>query len=323
MSSDPPFQITPQILSIAGEIQRLLGRLEGLESRPILPELRRGHRILTLHASCGIEGNSLSLEQVKTVIAGEAVIAPLKDVLEIQNANRLYEMASKLSPSSERDFLRAHKVLMDKLLDNAGKFRKGNVGIIKGDKVAHVAPKANLVPKLMQNLFRYIKDTKSIPRTIVASIAHYEIEFIHPFADGNGRMGRFWQHLILIKEHPLFALVPFESVIRKRQKEYYSALSASDQAGESTKFIEFSLSALLESLTEVWNTFQPGPTSSLHRRKTARQSLQGKWFSRKEYMTVLKSISSATASRDLNEGVELKELTRSGDKARAKYRFLE
>jgi Fic family protein len=136
-------------------------------------------------------------------------------------------------------------------------------------------------------------------------------------------MGRFWQHLILIKEHPLFALVPFESVIRKRQKEYYSALSASDQAGESTKFIEFSLSALLESLTEVWNTFQPGPTSSLHRRKTARQSLQGKWFSRKEYMTVLKSISSATASRDLNEGVELKELTRSGDKARAKYRFLE
>ncbi|MCX6130661.1 MAG: Fic family protein, partial [Proteobacteria bacterium] len=141
------------------------------------------------------------------------------------------------------------------------KFRKGSVGIIKGDKVTHVAPKATLVPKHMQELFRFIKDTKSVPRLIVASIAHYEIEFIHPFAEGNGRMGRFWQHLILIKEHPVFTLVPFESIIKKRQDEYYKALSEADKAGETTSFIEFSLSALLESLSEVWKTYQPGPSS--------------------------------------------------------------
>jgi Fic family protein len=309
------------MLNLVADIQRFLGRLEGLEARPILPELRRGYRVLALHGSCAIEGNTLNLEQVRTIIAGQKIFAPAKDVLEIQNANRLYEMVPKLSPSSERDFLKAHKILMENLIEESGKFRKGNVGIFKGEKVAHIGPKAQLVPKLMQDLFHYIRDTKDIPKLITASVVHYEIEFIHPFADGNGRMGRFWQHLVLARDNPIFSLVPFESVIKQRQSEYYKALSAADRAGESTVFIEFSLTALLESMTVLWDSYKTGPETAYQRRLIAQQNFQGNLFARKDYIQLFKGISSATASRDLTEGVADGSLQRLGDKARTRYHF--
>lgn len=220
-----------------------------------------------------------------------------------------------------RDFLYAHEILMKGLMEANGKWRRENVGIFKDSKVAHVAPPAKRVPDLMKDLFEFLKKDKGTPWLLKACIFHYELEFIHPFMDGNGRMGRLWQQLLLAQEHPIFKFMTVEELIKDNQKEYYHVLSQCDQAGNSTAFIEFSLELVLRALENYRKSASVTLKDSKSRLSYAQKTLQGTWFSRKGYMEVFKNISTSTASRDLKFGGEAKLLRREGNKNKALYQY--
>ncbi len=238
------------MLTRAAEIAGEVGRLDALGGSGKVPTLRRQNRIRAIHSSLGIENNTLTLEQVTAVIAGKRVLGPPKEVLEVKNAFATYEAMPLWNPASAKDLLTAHRLLMQGLADDAGRFRTGSVGIAKGNQVIHLAPPAGRVPGLMKDLLGWLKRTDSHP-LIAGCVFHYELEFIHPFSDGNGRIGRLWQTLILSRWNPLFAWLPVESVIRERHEDYYKVLATCDKTGNSTAFIEFLLSATLASLLEV------------------------------------------------------------------------
>jgi len=254
---EPPFTLTPRVLALVAEIGEALGRMTAQQGMPKPPALRRGNRLRTIQASLAIENNSLTLEQVTAVIAGKRVLGPPKEIQEVRNAFAAYEAMETWKPSSSKDLLAAHKLLMAGLVDCPGRFRSGGVGIAQGEKIVHLAPPAQRVPGLMKDLLAWLIRTDAHP-LIASCVFHYELEFIHPFADGNGRMGRLWQTLILSRWKPLLAWLPVETVIRDRQAEYYAALANSDQAGHCTVFIEFLLSALLQALHEAAVTDQVG-----------------------------------------------------------------
>lgn len=246
----PPHTITQAILALVAEIAGEVGRLSALSGLGKVPLLRRENRIKSIHASLAIENNTLSLEQVTAVIQGKRVLGPPSDVQEVKNAFAAYEAMDSWNPHKLKDLLTAHRLLTTGLVDDAGRFRSRPVGIAKGADVAHLAPPAAQVPSLMKDLLLWLKNTDSHP-LIASSVFHYELEFIHPFADGNGRIGRLWQTLILSRWNPLFAFLPVESVIREQQTQYYKVLGACDQVGNSTAFIEFLLAALLTALREA------------------------------------------------------------------------
>ena len=254
-SYEPPFSITPRVLDLVVRISEEIGR-QGLRSDVALtPALRRGNRLRSIQASLAIENNSLSLEQVTAVIAGKRVLGPPQEIQEVRNAFAAYESMDVWTPSMQKDLMAAHRLLMTGLVNHAGRYRSGSVGIAQGTKIVHLAPPAGRVPELMLDLLGWLKRTKVHP-LIASCVFHYELEFIHPFADGNGRMGRLWQTLILSRWKPLLAYLPVESVIRERQMEYYQSLATADKAGQSTAFIEFLLSALLQALGETSSTDQ-------------------------------------------------------------------
>lgn len=254
---EPPFTLTPRLLALVMEIGETLGRLTAQKGLPAPPALRRGNRLRSIQASLAIENNSLTLEQVTAVIAGKRVLGPPKEIQEVRNAFAAYEAMEAWNPESVKHLLAAHKLLMAGLVDHPGRFRSGGVSIAQGEKIVHLAPPAQRVPGLMKDLTVWLKRTDLHP-LITSCVFHYELEFIHPFADGNGRMGRLWQTLILSRWKPLLAWLPVETVIRGRQAEYYAALAASDKAGQSTLFVEFLLSALLQALHEAAATDQVG-----------------------------------------------------------------
>lgn len=318
----PPFQITDEILAMATEIARLLGRYEGLLSPRPEPRLRRQNQIRTIQGSLAIEGNTLSTEQVTAVLDEKRVAGSPREIREVQNAIKAYELAPELKSDSHRDLLKAHAVLMDGLIPSSGRYRTTNVGIIKGTKVGHVAPKPGMVPKLMDELLAFLRTDRKTPRLIKACVFHYELEFIHPFTDGNGRMGRLWQHVILLPESQAFAYLPVESLIKERQEAYYEALAAADKEGASTRFIAFMLAALRDTLAEFMTQIRVAPLACADRLQVAHERFQGETFARKDYLQLFKTISSATASRDLQLGVDEGRLERVGDKARARYRFV-
>ena len=210
---------------------------------------------------------------------------------------------------------------MSGLVPDAGKYRAINVGIIKGSKVGHVAPKPQFVPKLMSELFNFLKRDRETPTLVKACIFHYELEFIHPFSDGNGRIGRLWQHVILLSESPIFSYIPVESVIKERQTAYYKSLSASDKAGDATIFIEFALTTIRDALVQLMDQIRIRPLSTEDRLDIASKEFGSKSFSRKDYLKIFKSISSSTASRDLLVGVQSGELKKDGEKALTRYSF--
>ena len=253
----PPYTLTPRVLALVADVGEALGRLTGRAGSPTPPALRRGNRLRTIQASLAIENNSLTLEQVTAVIAGKRVLGPPKEIHEVRNAFAAYEAMPAWKPWAAKDLLAAHKLLMSGLVDHPGRFRTAGVGIAQGKKIVHLAPPADRVPGLVNELLNWLKTTDAHP-LIASCVFHYELEFIHPFADGNGRMGRLWQTLVLSRWKPLLAWVPVETVIRERQAEYYAALAASDKAGQSTAFIEFLLSALLQALHEATTTDQVG-----------------------------------------------------------------
>ncbi len=316
-----PFTLTPRILNLASEISLLLGRYEGLRAPVPQPKLRRQNRIRTIQGSLAIEGNTLDLDQVTAIFENKRVVGPGKDILEVQNAIRLYESLDKFNPGSVKDLLRAHALLMKALAADAGKFRSGAVGIIKGSKVSHVAPPAKQLPRLIDELFHFLNSEKELSPLIKACVFHYEFEFIHPFSDGNGRMGRLWQSVILMKHHGAFEYIPVESLVKKRQATYYRVLGQCDKKGDSTLFIEFSLETIKDALKDFLKHLKPASETPESRLSLARSEFQGRVFTRGDYIQFFKNISTATASRDLARGTSQKILAKTGTKAVASYRF--
>lgn len=245
----PPLTITPKILTLLTQISEALGRYAERYSQKQALRLRRANQIKTIQGSLAIEGNSLSLEQITAVLEGKPVIAPPREVQEVKNALAVYENLGSYNPLKEKDLLAAHKTLMLGLVDETGCYRSGGVGVMSGSEVIHVAPPANQVPRLMQNLFTWLTHTEH-PALIVSAVFHYELEFIHPFADGNGRMGRLWQSLILAKWNPIFANLPIESMVHARQQDYYHAIARSTELTDCASFVEFMLEAIHSAFTQ-------------------------------------------------------------------------
>jgi Fic family protein len=250
MSYEPPYTITPHIVQQVAEIVELVTRWSVPGNDAMAPQLRRNNRIRTIQASLAIENNTLSIEQVTAVLDGKPVIGLPREIQEVRNAFVAYEQLSHWHSHSSEDLLAAHGVLMAGLVDDAGQYRRGGVGIYSDQGLVHMAPPAGRVYELMANLLGWLASAPMHP-LIASCIFHYEFEFIHPFADGNGRMGRLWQTLILSRWQPMLAYLPVETVIKVRQAAYYEALAAADKVGDSTSFIEFMLQALLDAMTEV------------------------------------------------------------------------
>ena len=250
MLYQPPFTLNNQMLDYVADIAQKVGRVDAYGQLSRSPQLRKENRIRTIHSSLAIENNTLSLEQVTAVIEGKHVIAPPKDLLEVQNAIKVYEDIDSFDPLSIDDLLRAHKELMGGLVSEAGRLRSGNVGVFAGDKLIHAGTPAKYVPNVLADLFSWLASGEVHP-LITSCVFHYEFEFIHPFQDGNGRMGRLWQTLILSRWNDLFAWLPVETLVKEHQEDYYDALAGSDEQGDCTRFIEFMLGMISQALDDV------------------------------------------------------------------------
>lgn len=246
---EPPFKINEAIVNLVADISAMVERFVIRLEQPDGLRLRRINQIQSIHSSLAIEGNMLSEDQVSDIIEGKRVIAPAREILEVKNALRTYELYPSLNALSERDLLKAHGVMMKGMIPDAGRYRNCNEGVFKGNKCVHFAPPPGMVPMLMKNLFSWLKTSKT-HWLIKSCIFHYEFEFIHPFRDGNGRMGRLWQSLILGKWNSVFAHLPVENLVYANQQEYYNAINASSTAGECSVFVEFMLSKILDSLKD-------------------------------------------------------------------------
>lgn len=314
----PPYEITSSILKLITSISEKIGEVNANLLNKPSPKLRKQNRIKTIHSSLKIEGNTLTVEQITALLENKRVIGPKKDVIEVLNAIKIYENLEDYNPSNEKSFLKAHQNLMEGLIENSGKYRNQSVGIVKGSKVEHLAPPYENVPYLMKDLFEYLKKSDEI-ELIKSCVFHYEMEFIHPFLDGNGRMGRLWQTLILMEKYPIFEFLPFETLISKDQEKYYKSLAESDKSGKSTNFIEYMLNVIDISISELLDF--NNRTLNEKDRLEYYVSLNKTEFTRKDYMNIFKDISSATASRDLKKGVELDLFEKIGEKNKTIYRL--
>lgn len=250
----PPYKITSAILDLVERIGEAIGRVEEVSGRADL-RLRRANRIRSIRGSLAIEGNTLTEEQISTIFDGKPVVAPLREIQEVRNAIKVYEKFIQWNPANQTDLLKAHEMLMVGLLDAPGHYRRGGIAVAGAGEVHHIGPPTSRVPHLMSDLLSWLENTEEHP-LIASSVFHYEFEFIHPFEDGNGRMGRLWQSLILTRWKSLFADVPVESLVHARQSEYYEAIRESSSKGESTPFIVFMLEAILEAVLEFRTTDQ-------------------------------------------------------------------
>lgn len=315
----PPYTLSPAILGLIGSVSEKIGQVTAAHLQQPKAELRKENRIKTIQASLEIEGNTLSIDQVTAILDGKRILAPKKDILEVQNAIALYEKLDQLQAGSVTSFMNAHAILLKGLIPSPGKLRTKGVGIVKGSQLTHLAPPAHLIKSQLNNLFNYIRTDKD-PVLIRSCVFHYELEFIHPFADGNGRMGRLWQTVLLAGYYPVFSYLPVESIIKNKQTDYYKALAASDKAGQCTPFIEFML-AVIDNALEDLLLKQRQVLSAEDRIIQYRQENPDALFTRKDYMQKYREISTATASRDLKEAVERKLLIKKGDKRMTTYRF--
>ncbi len=297
----PPFKITNEILAAITEIAELVGQVSATQGLSANPTLRRTNRIRTIYSSLAIEQNTLSLEQVTAVLNGKRVLAPPKDIAEVKNAYEIYEMMDMLDPYSVDDLLNAHGIMTKGLVEESGCFRFRPVGVVdKQGNVLHLGTLPDYVPGLVVDLLDWVKNS-DIHMLIKSCVFHYEFELIHPFADGNGRMGRLWHTLLLTKWKPLFAWLPVESIIHDRQAEYYNAINQSNCDGESTAFITFMLSAIKKALTEAVETV--GVTENMSVAELRWYKIE-RFFQKNETITnadvrQLFAVSAATANRIL------------------------
>ena len=315
----PPYQLTDKILRLIASISERIGEINSTHLYKPPTELRKKNRIKTIKFSLEIEGNTLTEAQITALLDNKRVLAPKKDIIEVQNAIAVYEQLNSFNPLLLKDLEKAHAILMNGLIEQAGRIRTKNVGIIKGSKVEHIAPDGSIVNGLMKYLFRYLINDPDLI-LIKSCVFHYEFEFIHPFLDGNGRMGRLWQTLILMQQYPVFEFLPVERLIKLRQAEYYGKLSESDKKGHSTPFIEFMLEILLEALEELLQS----QTVTLHTEDRIRlfgDKIGKNKFSRKDYLIHFKTISAPTASRDLKWAVDQGILMKFGSQRLTEYQF--
>ncbi|MDK9706405.1 MAG: Fic family protein [Desulforhopalus sp.] len=246
----PPYTITSVILNLVAQVCETIGKLTAFSDLSKSLRLRRINRIRTIQGSLAIEGNTLSEAQITAILDGKRVLAPPREVQEVHNALAAYDRFGVWRPEVEKDLLEAHRLLMSGLIAEAGLYRPGSVGVMAGSQVVHIAPPADRVPALMDDLFHWLSTTEDHP-LIAGAVFHYEFEFIHPFADGNGRMGRLWQSLILATWNPLFAEIPVESLVFEHQAAYYKALQESSNLADSAPFITFMLRMILQAVTTV------------------------------------------------------------------------
>jgi len=242
---EPQYTLTEGIVSLVGRISEAVGRFSASGEQSL--RLRRANRIRTIHGSVAIEGNTLSEEQITAILQGRRVIAPPREILEVENALKAYDQMSKWEPEKESDLLSAHAVLMSGLLEDAGRYRRKSAGIMGKEGVMHIAPPADRLPFLMKELLAWLESSELHP-LVAGAVFHYEFEFIHPFADGNGRLGRLWQTVILSRWNPIFADIAVENMIYARQQEYYSAINRSSAENNCTPFIEYMLDVILQTV---------------------------------------------------------------------------
>ena len=299
-NKQPPFEINERIMADVIEIAELVGRVSVTDKISMNPTLRRTNRIQTIYSSLAIEQNTLDIEQVTAILSGKRVIAPPKDIAEVQNAYEIYDNMDKLNPYSIDDLLKAHSVMERGLLNEAGEFRSRPVGVADSEgNILHFGTLPQYVPKLVQELLEWTEKSE-IHLLIKSCVFHYEFELIHPFADGNGRMGRLWHTLLLSKWNPIFAWLPIESIIHDNQSEYYNAINVSNNNGNSTVFIEFMLSVIKQALQESIND-KPKNISS---KSDLRWNKINDYLETHEYILnsdvqKLLGVSSATATRIL------------------------
>lgn len=248
----PPFTITNEILSYVSSISEKIGRITATSNLEAKPHLRKNNHIKSIHASLKIEANSLSLGQVRDVINGKIVLGERKEIQEVKNAYAAYEKFGEINPYSIRDLKKFHGIMTKYVVEESGDFRREEEGVFNGDQCIFMAPPARFVSQLMDDLFDWMKEAQySVHPLVLSSVFHYEFVFIHPFADGNGRMARLWHTAILSKWKPIFGYIPIESQIEKFQDEYYDAIAKCHMDGESTIFIEFMLSQIDKILDDI------------------------------------------------------------------------
>ena len=281
----PPYTITDKTVNLISAITEIITKITINDNMSNNPRLRKDNRIRTIHASLAIENNSLSLDQVTNIINGKRILGAPDEICEVKNAFEAYNKLLELSPYSVKDMLLAHKVLMNELTKEAGIFRSGGVGVFAGKQLVHIAPPANQVPHLIKDLVDWAKKAEVHP-LIKSCVFHYEFEFIHPFADGNGRMGRMWQTLLLYKWKSLFGWLPIETLIRERQEEYYRVLGECDQSADSGKFVEFLLTTVYDALCEIADTEQVTAQVTEQVEKLL-DAMDDKEYSTKEMMELL------------------------------------
>ncbi len=299
----PPFKITNTIITHVADIAELVGRLTSTNKLSSNPTLRRTNRIRTIHGSLAIEQNTLSLEQVTAVLNGKHVLAPPKDIAEVRNAYEIYDRLDELDPYSVDDLLTAHGIMTRGLVEESGEFRSRPVGVVDQEgNILHFGTIPQYVPDLVTELLDWVRDS-DVHMLIRSCVFHYELELIHPFADGNGRIGRLWHTLLLSQWNPTFAWLPVESIIHDRQQEYYAAINASNAAGESTVFIEFMLSAIKASLMDAIDT-SDGVSDVVVDKDARRWKLIEEYLTTHEYIMnadvrEICGVSAATANRIL------------------------
>jgi len=315
----PPYKITSKILSLISSISEKIGEVKSARLVKPPTELRKKNRIKTIQSSLEIEGNTLTVEQITDLINNKKVLAPRKDILEVKNAIKVYSKLYDFDAYDLDSLCSAHSVLMNKLIENAGQLRRTSVGIMKGENIAHIAPPGKMVYPLMKDLFEYLKNDDDL-LLVKSCVFHYEFEFIHPFIDGNGRMGRLWQTMILKDFSPVFEFLPIETLIKERQQDYYHVLGKSDKQGSSTSFIEFMLDIINVALEDLLSSQNLTITNN-DRIQIFKEIIGEKLFSRQDYLRHNKEISTATASRDLKDAVDNGTLEKTGDKRLTKYKY--
>ncbi len=311
MAYVPPFNVSPRSITLIAEITEELVKYS-FDSRKVNPNLRRINRILSIHSSLAIEGNTLSMDQVTDIIDGKRVLGNPREILEVKNALSAYEMMGDLDPFNLDCLLKAHRVMMGGIIEDAGVLRKCGVGVYSGDKLIHMAPPYDRVPELITGLMQWAKDSKDHP-LIKSCIFHYEFEFIHPFSDGNGRTGRLWHTLILSKWNDSMASIPIESMVRRHQDEYYNAISRSTANGDSGFFIEFMLTAILEAIKKTAVTYNIDSIHGINdtERKILHMIAEDEFYTAAE-ASLLMSVSQRTVERSLASLKKKGLITREG-----------
>ena len=287
----PPFVITNEMIEYISSIVEKIGNISSFDSLSKFPMLRKENRIKSIQSSCAIEANSLSLEQVEDVINGHKVVGPIKDILEIQDAINAYEVAFGKDAFSQADLKSVHSIMTKDVEKTPGKYRTGGEGVVDGNgNVIFIAPPGKMVPELMSSLFSWTKENfNKVNPLILSSVFHYEFVFIHPFGDGNGRMARLWQNLILSKWKPLFEYIPIESLIKKYQAEYYDAIATSNKNGDSTVFVTFMLKMIDLSISDlISNTSLLVNNTSIYLDKLIKKLVKNKWYTGREIQGLLK-----------------------------------